>query len=94
MAGFACHVVSATKTRWARAGGLLSYGPNVNDMVRRAATYVGKILKGNRPTDLPVQEPTRFDPVINLKTAKAFALTVTPTLLAPRRRGDRMRGKG
>jgi putative ABC transport system substrate-binding protein len=67
---------------WARAGGLLSYGPNLDDMVRIAATYVDKIIKGAHPTELPVQQPTRFELVINLKTAKTLGLTVPQSLLA------------
>jgi putative ABC transport system substrate-binding protein len=67
---------------YVEAGGLLSYGPNYPDLNRRAADYVDKILRGAKPADLPVEQPIKFDLVVNLVTARALGLTVPPTLLA------------
>ena len=67
---------------FAEAGGLLAYGPNVPDMFRRSATFVDKILKGARPADLPIEQPTKFELVINLKTAKQIGLMIPPNVLA------------
>jgi len=67
---------------WVAAGGLVSYGADYVDQYRRVAGYVDRILKGEKPADLPVQAPTKYETVLNLKTAKALGLTIPETLLA------------
>ena len=72
---------------FADTGGLIAYGANLPDLCRRASVYVDRILKGANPADLPVEQPTKFELVINLKTAKALGLTITAVAAPPRRPG-------
>src|SRR5262249_28294317 len=70
----------STQAQWAEAGGLMSYGPSVPEIHRRAATYVDKVLRGAKPADLPIEEPTTFELVINMKTVKALGLRLPQSL--------------
>jgi putative ABC transport system substrate-binding protein len=71
-----------TSKRYVEAGGLLAYGPNIHEMFRLAAEYVDRIARGSKPADLPIVQPTKFELIVNLKTAKVIDLTIpTPTLL-------------
>ena len=72
---------------WVEAGALISYGPNIADMTRQATTYLDKVLKGAKPGDLPVQQPTRFELFVNLKTAKSLGLNIPESFLL---RADRV----
>jgi len=74
--------IIAGQDDFARHGGLMKYGPSTADNWRQTAVYVDKILKGGKPADLPISQPTKFELVINLKTAKALGLTLSPNLLA------------
>jgi putative ABC transport system substrate-binding protein len=67
---------------YVEAGGLMSYGPNIQDLWRRAAEYVDQILRGAKPADMPVEQPTKFELIINLTTAKALGLTIPESILA------------
>src|SRR5215831_12308008 len=74
-------VAELTTIEWVDDGGLMSYAANISDLYRRAATYVDKILKGTKPADLPVEQPVKFELIINLKAAKQIGVTIPPNVL-------------
>ncbi len=80
-------VTAASSGLFVEAGGLIAYGPSVADMYERAALYTGKLLKGARPSELPVEEPRRFELIVNKATAKALGLTIPPSIVL---RADRV----
>ena len=71
----------STQWQWVDAGGLLSYGPSLPDQWRRAATFVDKILRGAKPADLPIEQPTKYELVINLRTARELGVTISQSML-------------
>jgi putative ABC transport system substrate-binding protein len=83
-------VYASSSSAFVRDGGLLSYGADLVDILRRATTYVDRILRAEKPGDLPVQLPTKFEMVLNLRTAKALGLAVPPSIIAARNRGARI----
>ena len=77
-----CVMLSLRWSEFAQSGGLMTYGPNSRKLFRRLAVYVKKIVAGEKPSEIPIEQPTTFELVINLKTAKSIGLTIPPTLLA------------